>query len=349
MQWLFNYINIPLGYVMRFIAGIFDGNFAVSVLLFTLFINLLIIPLTIKSQKSTVQQTRIKPKLDELKKRYGDDKQKYNTAMQQLYQEEGVSMSGGCLPMLVRMLLLLSIYYLIMSPLTYMAGADHDKVTNVNTAISTRMSELSKSEVEADKKLYNSLNKEYGLTSNTRSNNELGVIRIIRDEDDKLIEKILTKEQYDKIKDDYLAIKAKDDQTQINYKLFGIDLTRTPKFSIDFKTFEALWFIPIGAFLSQILTSVISMKINKKNNPDAPSMAGMMLLFPIITLFIGFGLPGGVGFYWICSSLIGGLLQSAVQVFYGPQRLLAATRAKELAVEADYEIKQLEKFKGVEQ
>ena len=250
--------------------------------------------------------------------------------------------------MIVRLVLLMSIYWLIMSPLTYMAGADHDKVTAVNTAISERMAELSKSEVEADKKLYNSLNKEYGLTS-TKSNNELGVIRVIRAEDDKLIEKILTKEQYDKIKDDYLSIKAKDDKTKISYKLFGIDLTRTPKFSVDFKTFEALWFIPIGAFLSQILTSLISMKINKKNNPDAPSMAGMMLLMPVITLFIGFGLPGGVGFYWICSSLIGGLLQSAVQVFYGPQRLLAATRAKELAVEADFEIKQLEKFKGVEQ
>ena len=69
---------------------------------------------------------------------------------------------------------------------------------------------------------------------------------------------------------------------------------------------------------------------------------------PLITLFIGFGLPGGVGFYWICSSLIGGLLQSAVQVFYGPQKLLAATRSKELGVQADFELKQLEKFKGVE-
>ena len=349
MQSLFNIINIPFGYVMRFIAGIFGGNFAVSVLLFTLFINLLLIPLSIKSQKSTVQQARIKPKLDELKKRYGDDKQKYNTAMQQLYQEEGVSMSGGCLPMIVRLLVLMSIYWLIMSPLTYMAGADKTKIETVNTALSTRMGELEKSENESDKKFYNSLKNEYGLTSNDRANRtELGLIRVIRAEDDKLIEKILTEKQYKEIRDDYLAIKAKDDATNINYKIFGIDLTRTPKFSVDFKTFEALWFIPIGAFLSQILTSLISMKINKKNNPEAPSMAGMMLLMPVITLFIGFGLPGGVGFYWICSSLIGGLLQSAIQVFYGPQRLLAETRAKELAVQADFELKQLEKFKGVE-
>lgn len=348
MQSLFNFINIPFGYIIRFIAGIFDGNFAVSVFLFTLFINLLLIPLTIKSQKSTVQQARIKPKLDELKKRYGDDKQKYNTAMQQLYQEEGITMSGGCLPMIVRLVVLMSIYWLIMSPLTYMAGADHDKVTNVNNAISTRMEQLDKSDKAENKKLYTELKDKYGLTK-AKSNNELGVIRVIRAEDENLIEKILTKKQYAKIKDDYLSIKAKDDKADISYEIFGIDLTRTPEFSLDFKTFEALWFIPIGAFLAQILTSLISMKINKKNNPEAPSMAGMMLMMPVITLFIGFGLPGGVGFYWICSSLIGGLLQSAVQVFYGPQKLLATTRAKELGVQADFELKQLEKFKGVEE
>ena len=67
MQTLFNIINIPLGWVLEFLAGIFGGNFAASVFGFTLLANLAIIPLTIKSQKSSVQQTRIKPKLDELK------------------------------------------------------------------------------------------------------------------------------------------------------------------------------------------------------------------------------------------------------------------------------------------
>ena len=67
MQTLFNIINIPLGWVLEFLAGIFGGNFAASVFVFTLLANLAFIPLTIKSQKSSVQQTRIKPKLDELK------------------------------------------------------------------------------------------------------------------------------------------------------------------------------------------------------------------------------------------------------------------------------------------
>ena len=78
MQTLFNIINIPFGWALEFLSGLFGGNFAAAVFMFTLLINVLLIPLSIKSQKPSVQQTRIKPKLDELRKKYGDDKQKYN-------------------------------------------------------------------------------------------------------------------------------------------------------------------------------------------------------------------------------------------------------------------------------
>ena len=88
--------------------------------------------------------------------------------------------------------------------------------------------------------------------------------------------------------------------------------------------------IPILAFAAQMLTSVVSMKMQKKLNPEAPSMAGMMLTMPLLSLFIGFSLPGAVGFYWICSSLIGSGIQTAVQIFYGPHKMLAKERAKSI-------------------
>ena len=77
-------------------------------------------------------------------------------------------------------------------------------------------------------------------------------------------------------------------------------------------------------------------------------MAGMMLTMPLISLFIGFSLPGGVGFYWICSSLIGGAIQAVIQLVYGPQRMLARERAKELVKQCDFEAGQLKKFNTVE-
>ena len=298
MQTLFNIINIPLGWVLEFLARIFGGNFAASVFVFTLLANVALIPLSIKSQKSSVQQTRIKPKLDELKKRYGDDKQKYSEAMQQLYGEENVSMSGGCLPMILRLVLMLSIYWLIMSPLTYLLHIDSATVS------------------EAAKQL--------GVAATGRS--ELQIIEAVRNGTLNIPE-------------------IADKLGNLNFNLFGLNLTQTPKFSFDiFHDAQLIWVMPIIAFLAQMLTSALSMMMQKKINPDAPNMAGMMLTMPLISLFIGFSLPGGVTFYWACSSLIGGLIQLAVQQFYGPHKMLSRERLKELNKECDFEETQIKKI-----
>ena len=83
--------------------------------------------------------------------------------------------------------------------------------------------------------------------------------------------------------------------------------------------------------------------MQKKVNPDAPSMTGMMLTMPLISLFIGFTVPAGVGFYWACSSLVAGGIQIAVQYFYGPQKMLATERAKEIIKVYDDEQKFISK------
>ena len=299
MDKLFSIINIPLGWVLRFIASAFQGDFAAAVFLFTLLINVAFIPLTIKSQKSAVQQTRIKPKLDELKKKYGDDKQKYSQAMQELYRQENVSMSGGCLPMIFRLVIMMSIYYLIMQPLTYLMNVDASVINTAKEALN--------------------------IGANSR-NIELSIISAVE------TGKIASPE-----------ISAVLDM--VNFDFFGINLTETPKFSFNiFGDFQKIWIMPVLAFAAQMLSSVFSMKMQKKTNPDAPNMAGMMLTMPLISLFIGFSLPGGVTFYWACSSLIGGLAQIAVQQFYGPHKLLSKERSKELVKQCDFESAQIKKI-----
>lgn len=298
LEWLFNIINIPLSYILNFFAGLLGNSFAAAVFVFTVFINLAMIPLTLKGQKASVGQMRVKPKLDELKKKYGDDKQRYSQEMQKLYQEENISMSGGCLPLLIRLPIMFSIYYLITQPLTYLMKVPADVISRVSEA----------------------LNLQSG--SYTR---ELTII------DEVAKNPSLSSEIAGKLDD-------------INFSLFGLDLTQTPKFHINiFENFDLIWLIPIGAFAAQMLTSLISLKIQKKINPDAPSMSGMMLTMPLISLFIGFTVPAGVGFYWACSSLIGGLLQSGIQYYYGPQKMLANERAKELIQVYDSEKKYIDK------
>ena len=96
----------PLGMILQWFSTLFGGNFAAAVFFFTLLINLVMLPLTIKSQKSTANQARIKPKLEALKKKCGDDKVKYNQEMQELYQRENVSAAGGCLHMIIRLVIM---------------------------------------------------------------------------------------------------------------------------------------------------------------------------------------------------------------------------------------------------
>lgn len=303
MNKLFNIINIPLGWVLRQITSAFGGNFAVAVFLFTLLVNIILIPLTIKSQKSSVQQLRIKPKLDELKVKYGDDKQKYSQAMSQLYQEENVSMAGGCLPMIIRLVFLMSIYYLIMSPLTYLMNVDSSVISAAKEALN--------------------------LGANSRSI-ELSIISAVESGKISLpeIQSVLHK---------------------VNFNFFGINLTQTPQFSFNiFGDFQKIWIMPLLAFAAQMLSSILSMRMQKSANPDAPNMAGMMLTMPLISLFIGFSLPGGVTFYWACSSLIGGLIQLAVQYIYGPHKLLSKERCKELCQQCDFEAGQIKKLSNNE-
>lgn len=279
--------------MLRLFSSILGNSFAASVFVFTIFINVVLLPLTIKSQKASIGQLRIKPKLDELKKKYGDDRQRYSQEMQNLYTKENIKMSGGCLPMLIRMLLVFAVYYLITQPLTHLLQLDAETV----------------------KSLTDMIGKDGGYYS------ELLVVTGVK-------EGTLN-----------VAANLKESIEALNFNLFGLDLTQTPQWNWNVVAgWNPIWLIPIAAFASQMLTSVISMKMQKRTNPDAPSMAGMMLTMPLISLFIGFTVPAAVGFYWACSSLIGGLLQTAMQYFYSPQKMLATERAKEIT--AVYEAEQ---------
>ena len=128
-------ISRPFGYFLEWLSNLLGGNFALSVFVFTLAINLVMLPLTIKSQKSTSKQARLKPKLDALKKKYGDDKQKYSQAMQELYTRENVTMAGGCLPMIIRMVIIFAVYYVISDPLQYLLRFSAADVTTLKQAL----------------------------------------------------------------------------------------------------------------------------------------------------------------------------------------------------------------------
>ncbi len=291
MNFILDIFAIPVSYIFKGLGYVFGNNFALLMLLLTIVVNALMLPLTIKTQRSTAKQQMLKPKLDALKKKYGDnmsqqDRLKYQQEMQELYQKENVSMAGGCLPTLIRLPFLLAVYRVINSPLKYIFGLTADEITKLATSLGIKTTGYYELQVFGK------------LTENTE-----GVSSSL-----------------------WEAIQSWD------FSFFGIDLRATPKFSFNFTEVTgeqlALWIIPVLAFASQMLTSVVQMQMQKKMNPDQPNMMGMMLSMPLISLFLGFTFPAAVGLYWAFSSLVAGAMQITVQHFYSPQKLLAEAQAK---------------------
>lgn len=79
------------------------GNYGVAVILFTLLIRMVLLPLDIKSKKSMRAMSRVQPQLNELQRKYADDKDKLNKKMSELYKAEHVNPLMGCLPMLIQL------------------------------------------------------------------------------------------------------------------------------------------------------------------------------------------------------------------------------------------------------
>ncbi len=132
-------IATPFGYVMRFIYELV-GNYGLSIFLFALLAKIILLPLNIKSKRSMIDMQRLQPKMVELQKKYGKDRQKYAEKVQELYDNEGVSMSAGCLPQLITLPIMLGLYYVISQPLTYFMQLTADEITAIADALGHTMS-----------------------------------------------------------------------------------------------------------------------------------------------------------------------------------------------------------------
>ena len=89
----------------------FINNYALTIIVFTILIKLVVMPLNLKSRRSTMRMSTIQPKAAALQAKYKDDQEKLNQKLQELYRKEGVSPMGGCLPMIISMFILFAMFY----------------------------------------------------------------------------------------------------------------------------------------------------------------------------------------------------------------------------------------------
>lgn len=115
------YIYRAFGFILKAIYDLCQ-NYGISIILLTLVIKLIVLPLTLKQQKSMTKMQRIQPKLKELQEKYKYDKEKASQETMKLYKEYGVNPMGGCLPLLIQFPILIAMYRVIQQPAEYVLG-----------------------------------------------------------------------------------------------------------------------------------------------------------------------------------------------------------------------------------
>ena len=116
---MFEFFANLFGYLLQFLYGLVN-NYGIAIILFTVIIKLILLPLSIKQQKTMKKSSELQEKMKVIQFKYKSDPEKMNQEMMSLYKSENMSPFSGCLTAIVQLLLLLSIFYLVRSPLTFM-------------------------------------------------------------------------------------------------------------------------------------------------------------------------------------------------------------------------------------
>lgn len=271
------------GYLLNFLYNLI-GNYGVAIIIFSIVIKLLMLPLSIKQQKTMKKSAKLQSKMKEIQFKYKNDPEKLNQETMNLYKTENMSPFSGCFSAIIQLILLLSIFYLVRSPLTYMKKIDTTQIEK-----------------------YENILKQENLSQNS-SYPEIDLIREVE------TLKTLDKEEINK---DEL------DKMSLNTQFLGLDLSKIPtKNSSDWKVFIIPVLYVIVSFISMKITmNATNTKKNDKtklikednSKPDEKEdmvdamnqiNQNMSMTFPIMYLAVALFAPLGLALYWLVNSIL---------------------------------------------
>lgn len=283
------------GYLLNFIYE-FVNNYGLAIIIFSIIIKILMIPISIKQQKTLKKSTKMQTKMKEIQVKYKNNPEKLNQATIELYKSENMSPFSGCLSAIIQIVLLFSVFFLVQSPLTYMKKADEDMIDKYITIMKQNNLSSTNSgylqielirEIDNIKDLKNQENKEEN----------------IENQDEKI--------QLSEIKDEEL------DSLKINMDFLGLNLAQIPTKSNDWKAYIIPALYVIISAISLRVTNISAPKTEnkensenteKKNDEDFDPMAqmnkNMKFLFPIMYLSVALIAPLGLALYWLMNSLV---------------------------------------------
>ena len=267
-----DFIAKPFGWLLMWLYEL-TNNYGVAVFLFALVVKVVLLYFSAKSKKSMMRQSRFTPYLKELEARYEGNKQKYQEEVAKLYKEEGINPMGGCLWSLLPFPILLALYRAIRFPITIMMGVSQEAYAQI-------------------KELLTSLGFEAAGGARAAAYSQIYESQFITGNFDK-----------------FAGIS--DKLKQLDYGFLGLDLSQQPSFRFWQFTREngTLW-SQWGLFLIPVIAALLSYlqsKISTAGSPQDPQTAStsktMLLMMPLMSLWIGFVMPGALGLYWIATSV----------------------------------------------
>jgi len=325
MQSLLNILAVPLGYILWFFYR-YIGNYFLSIFLFTLVVRAATFPFALKSQKMTAERARLAPRLERLQKKYAQDKKKLQEKQMQLYEKEGVSLTGGCLPTLVQMIVLFGVIAVIYKPISNLTRIPSAVIEASFTAVAqeTEKNAEGKTVEIADP------NK---LSANERAKNhvyrELRLLMVLDKNEKEIIDSI--SQLSDSVRKNVSAEEYYNQMLNLrrDFVFFGgRTLLENPWSSKGFKDINMLWLIPLFSWLTALASSYISMRYMKAGQSGADQAQGcsnsmMLIIMPLFSLYITFSVPGGVGIYWISSNILSIIQTIILNSIYNPAKIRA--------------------------
>lgn len=281
-----NFLANLFGYLLNFLYNLI-GNYGWAIIVFCIVIKLLMLPLAIKQQKTLKKNQKLQVKMKEIQFKYKNDPERLNQATMQLYKEEKINPFSGCLSGILQIALLISVFYLVRSPLTFMKKIDTATIEK-----------------------YSTIMKEEELTKRTQYP-EIEIIKKVPE---------LRELQNEKVKEEELT------EIETNMQFLGLDLSQIPSENkSDWKVFIIPVLYVVVSFISMKTSLNVSgtSKKEKQNllNEDnskaeeadnagdmqevmAQTNKNMSLVFPIMYLFIAIIAPLGLALYWLVNSIL---------------------------------------------